>query len=162
MRPSHDLHPFLLEPKFWRERLQKGNDRPRSLVLVPRPDISSSMVEVEEFRFRSHDGTRLWGLLGRCALNRDCEPACLQLVGGCKPPAIDRPVVEGGVCEFVLQELPGRRLEDRVLDVIQLFRLVRSFQGVDSARVRLHVPETGRAPDELRIADQLQLAGLAR
>lgn len=120
------------------------------------------MVEVEEFRFRSHDGARLWGLLGRCALNRDCEPARIRLVGPCEPLSIDQAVVESGTCEFVLQELAGRRLEDRVLDVIQLFRLVRSLQGVDAAQVLLHVPESGRAPDELLIASKLQLAGLAR
>lgn len=162
MRTSRELHPFLMEPRFWRARLEQGTDRPRSLVLVPRPDISSSMVEVEEFRFRSHDGTRLWGLMGRSALNRDCEPARIRLVGPCEPLAVDRRVVEGGTCEFVLQEQAGRRLEDRVLDVIQLFRLVRSFQGVDGRQVQLHLPEDGQAPDELRIASQLQLAGLAR
>lgn len=119
------------------------------------------MVEVEEFRFRSHDGTRLWGLLGRCALNRDGEPARIRLVGPCERLEVDHRAVEAGTCEFVLQEQAGRRLEDRVLDVIQLFRLVRGFQGVDRNRVALHVPESGRAPDELRIASKLQLAGLA-
>lgn len=119
------------------------------------------MVEVEEFRFRSHDGTRLWGLLGRCALNRDCEPARIRLVDPCERLEVDRKVVESGICEFVLQEQAGRRLEDRVLDVILLFRLVRGFQGVDGTRVALHVPDSGRAPDELRIASELQMAGLA-
>ena len=162
MGPDKDLHPLLLEPKFWLERLQRGSNRPRSLVLVPRPDISTTMVEVEEFRFKSHDDTRLWGLLGRCALNRDCEPARIRLAGPCEPLQVDHRVVEAGTCEFVLQEQAGRKLEDRVLDVIQLFRLVRSFQGVDGAKVCLHVSETGRTPDELLIANKLQLAGLDR
>lgn len=162
MRTPRDLHPFLLEPKFWRDRLEQGGAQPPSLVLVPRPDLSNTVVEVEEFRFRAHDGVRLWGLLGRCALNRTCEPARIRLVGPCEPPQIDRGTVESGTCEFVLQEQAGRRLQDRVLDVIQLFRIVRSFQGVDGEQVRLHVPEGGRAPDELLIASELQTAGLAR
>ena len=30
--------------------------------MLPRPDLSTPFVEVEEFRFRAHDGLRLWGV----------------------------------------------------------------------------------------------------
>lgn len=160
MRRTSELHPLLLEPGFWRERLSRRRATPPSVLLAPRSDLSDPSVEVEEFRFRAHDGRQLWGLVGRCRLHRDPRPALVRLVGPWQAPKIDTALVQGGTVEFVLQEQAGRRLEDRVLDVIDLFRVARTFEGVDPPRVRLFVPEDEDAPDELRIARELVTAGL--
>ena len=160
MRRTHELHPLLLEPGFWRERLTRHGGTSPAVLLAPRPDLSDRSITVEEFRLRAHDGRRLWGLVGRPALGRRPCPALVRLVGPCQPPEVDADLVRRGTIEFVLQEQAGRRLEDRVLDVIDLFRIARTFDGVEPSEVRLFVPEDADAPDELRIARELVTAGL--
>lgn len=156
------LHPLLLEPRYWRTRLKTQQSERPSLLLVPRPDLSRPSVEVQELRFRAHDGLRLWGLMGRCPIRQAACPARLRLVGVCDPPQVDAESVESGCAEFILQELPGRRLEDRVLDVLRLWELAGSLEGIDRVRIRLDMPSREAAPDEFLIVEELRALGLVR
>lgn len=162
MSPHRALHPLLLEPRYWRTRLKAQQSVGHSLLLVPRPDLSRSSVEVQEMRFRAHDGARLFGLIGRCPLHKHGAPARLRLVGPADPPSIEKDVVEGGCVDVVLQSLPGRRLEDRVLDVLRLWDLATNLEGIDPARVRLDMVSRESAPDEFLIAEELRALGLVR
>ncbi len=155
MRASKAVHPLLLEPTYWRNRLQDMEQVGRSLTLVPRPDLSGGGREVVEFRLRAHDGTRLWGLLARPEWHEGRRPARIRMVGPAERPEIDSTALEQGEAEVVFQEPPGRRLEDRVLDVVRICKLAQDTEGVDRAQIHFISPRGRREPDEFLIAQQL-------
>ena len=130
------------------------------LLIVPRPDLSTAAFEVQEIRFLAHDGIRLWGLMGWCPLFHEDQPAQLRLVGACDHASIDHQIVQHGCTEFVLQEPAGRRLEDRVLDVLRLCDLAASFESIDETRVELTVRDPANPPDEILIAEELRMGGI--
>jgi hypothetical protein len=149
------LHPLLLERAYWRNRLQELKLAQSSVLLIPRPELSTAAVEVDEFRIRAHDGIRLYGLRAQSRLNVPHHSARIRMVGPCALPEIDRQVVADGATEFVFQEPAGRRLEDRVLDVLRVCQLASSSSNVDANRVRLFAPDREQEPDEFLIASQL-------
>lgn len=113
-----------------------------------------------EFCIKSHDGEKLWGLFARPAWHSAPWHALVRSVGPSERPCIDARLVHSGGAEFVFQEPAGRRLADRVVDVMQACRLAMETDGID--RVAVETPgaanPTGPRPecsDELLIADQL-------
>ena len=168
MRARHAVHPLLLEPTYWRSRLQ-GLDLERTYPLItPRPDLSRPGTEVAEYRLKAHDGERLWGLFARPAWQRGPWPARIRVVaptggdqrleetqGSLEALRIDVDAVREGTAEFLLLEPVGRRLEDRVLDVVRVCHLAQRTEGVDRLQVSFSCPGERRAPDEFLIAEQL-------
>jgi len=149
------LHPLLLEQSYWRNRLAELDLARQSVLLIPRPELSSPLIEVDEFRIRAHDGLRLFGLRARCRIQGSTRVARIRIVGPSDLPQIDRDVIENGESEFVFQEPAGRKLEDRVLDVLRICRLAAaSCVSDERRRVRLDADE-GCEPDEFLIASQL-------
>lgn len=147
------LHPLLLEPKYWRNRLRELKLARLSVLLFPRAELSTPAFEVDEFRIRAHDGVRLLGLRAQSRLGAGTKPARIRLVGPCDVLQIDRATLEDGSTEYILQELPGRRLEDRVLDVLRVCQMASANNGSDLRTVCLVSPE--HEPDEFLIASQL-------
>jgi hypothetical protein len=145
----------LLERGYWRNRLQELKLTRPSVVLIPRPELSNAAVEVDEFRIRAHDGIRLFGLRGQSRFHTSHSAARVRMVGPCELPEIDRQAIQECGTEFVFQEPAGRRLEDRVLDVLRVCQLASSEENIDTERVRLFTPDPGQAPDEFLIASQL-------
>jgi hypothetical protein len=125
------------------------------VLLIPRPELSTAAVEVDEFRIRAHDGIRLFGLRAQSRLKLGQKGARIRMVGPCERPEVDCKVVVDGGTEFVFQEPAGRRLEDRVLDVLRVCQLASSDENIDARHVRLFVPEPEDEPDEFLIASQL-------
>lgn len=153
------MHPLLLEPSYWRSRLEVQHATRPFLLITPRSDLSTAGCEVQELRFQAHDGVRLWGLMGRCPLLRSEQPARVSFVSACQPVSIDVETVQQGRTEFVVQMPVGRRLEDRVLDGLRLIALASNFENVDSARVRFSGQGDPDAPDEVLIIDKLRVDG---
>ena len=149
---------YLLEPTFWRPRLERLRATRRSLIFTPRPDLSSLLVEVDEWRLRAHDGERLWGLRARSSFHPDPFGATVRLVTAPARPEIDVAVVAEGQVEWVLQVAPGRRLEDRVLDLVRL-REVAAELAEDPDGVRFAHPEDAM-PDEVAICAGLRQKGI--
>jgi hypothetical protein len=149
------LHPLLLLPSYWRDRLEELRATRFAPLFLPREDLSAPFVEVEEFRARTHDGQRLWGLRGRCRLRVEPTGVRVRLVGPAERPEIDREHVIQGEIEYVLQVPAGRKLEDRVLDALQLVRMVVEREGVEPSRIQLAAGDGESGPDELRIAAQV-------
>lgn len=159
--PSHhDFHPLLMDPDYWRCRLEAQREVRPFLMLTPRPDLSTGGCEVQELRFQAHDGVRLWGLMGRCPIFRNEQPAALRFVGPCQLPAIDVNAVQRGCTEFVIQSPAGRRLEDRVLDAIRLCEIAANFESVDPSQVGFGNRDLDSLSDEARIATQLRACGM--
>ncbi|MBM3991276.1 MAG: hypothetical protein FJ298_09770 [Planctomycetes bacterium] len=140
---------YLIEPNFWRPRLERLRATPRVLAFFPRPDLSSPLVEVDEWRLRAHDGERLWGLRGSSRFHPDPIGACVRLAAAPARPEIDVAVVAEGRVEWVLQVPAGRRLEDRVLDLVRLREVVAEL-AVDPQSVHFDHPELAM-PDEVAI-----------
>jgi hypothetical protein len=149
------LHPLLLERGYWSNRLQELRLARASVLLIPRPELSTPSIEVDEFRIRAHDGIRLYGLRAQNRLTFAQKTVRIRMVGPCDLPSIDRQAVAEGATEFVFQEPAGRRLEDRVLDVLRVCQLASSDGNIEANRVRLVVPDPEQEPDEFLIASQL-------
>jgi hypothetical protein len=152
-RPA--FHPLLLQRSYWRNRLQTLRLARPSLLILPRPDLSTPFLEVEEFRARSHDGIRLWGLKARCHMRAEPGPVRVRMVGPCDLPVVDGAVLDEGVIEYVFQTPAGRRLEDRVLDVVRVAQIAAEHEGIELRRVELHVPAEDARPDEMQIAARI-------
>ena len=118
-------------------------------------DLSSSRVTVDELRVRTHDGIRLFGLRGLSTFHPHPTGALLRLVGAFERPEICQDTIAEGVAEFVFQVPAGRRLEDRVFDVLRLRQLVSSTHDLAEQDIRLSWNEGDREPDEFMIASRL-------
>lgn len=147
------LHPLLLQRSYWSDRLQALQSGRPSLLLIPRPELSSKALEVDEFRIRAHDGIRLFGLRAQSRIGRSSAPATIRLVGPCEVPEVRSSEIGAGETEFILQEPAGRRLEDRVLDVLRVCQVAAQCEHVRADQVRLVSPRN--EPDEFLIASQL-------
>jgi len=158
MSARRTVHPLLLEPSYWRERMESIDQASVGVVWTPRADLSRDGKEVREFRIRTEDGSRLWGLFARPTWQKGPWPAIVRSVGPADRPAVSAPLVRGGTAELVFQEPAGRRLADRVVDVMQVCRIALSMADVE--RVEVEVPDAdacrgGIGNDELVIAEQL-------
>lgn len=147
------LHPLLLERGYWRNRLQVLSLARPSVLLIPRPDLSTPLVEVDEFRIRTHDGIRLYGLRAQHRQGEHHSPARIRIVGPCEAPEVDREGLSAGEVEFVFQAPAGRRLEDRVLDVLRVCQVAARSEQVRADQVDLCCLD--QQPDEFLIASQL-------
>lgn len=153
-------YPLLLEPGYWRRRLAHMEGVQRGLLILPRPDLSSPQAEVVEWRLRAHDGLRLWGLRGQSPFFPEAKGAWLREVSSSELPSICADAVEDGCVDFVLQSPAGRRLEDRVLDLLRVFQVAVHYSGIDPDKVRLVPTAPGEEPDEFMIVSQLLSQGI--
>jgi hypothetical protein len=115
---------------------------------------------VEEFRVKAHDGLRLTGLQAKRSLELKGSGIRLRLVPPGGPPEIDQRAVAGGVIEYALQFPIGRRLEDRVLDVVRICQLAAAKHSVEPREVQLYSPPGEPKPDEFLIATELLAAAV--
>lgn len=150
------LRQHLLDPGFWQPRLQRLAQVPRKLVIIPRPDLSRPGVEVLELRLQAHDRTAVRAILGRSAFARSGDEVRLRPALGRDPEELDWTALEQGRTDVALCLPPGRRLEDRVLDVLRVAQAACSLESVDCGRLRLG---WGRPSD---CEDEFVLAGLIR
>lgn len=155
MRVPNTIHPLLMEPTYWRNRLQVLGLERTGIMAHHRPDLSGRGRDVVEFHLETPDGAKIWGLIARPAWAEGPRPARIRSVGPTELPQLDPEAVENGYAEIVYQEPAGRRLEDRVLDALRMRRLAARSEGVDADRVGFQHDSDRRLPDELRIAELL-------
>jgi len=169
---------LLLDPDFWRPRLERLASVPRHLALFPRPDLERPGVEVLELRLKAHDGARLKAVLARSAFAANGGRVHLRLAQGCghngssssaahssaadspMEDALDWGAVERGETDLVFR-YPGpepRRLEDRVLDALRIVDAACSIESVDCGHITFD-DEQGHLPDEFVIAQFFRLKG---
>ncbi len=156
--------PFLMDRHFWEGRLAQMESVGRGLLLLPRQDLTNQLADVVEWRMKAHDGVRLWGLRGLSQFHPVAREMRVRQVAATELPQIDMETLAEGCGEFVFQVPAGRRLEDRVLDVLRVVQLALSTGDVETDRVRLVVGmEDGRRArpsDEFMIADRLLREGI--
>lgn len=155
---DHLLRHLLLDPGFWRPRLQRLAEEPRQLVQIPRPDLARPGIEVLEVRLKAHDGADLKGLLARSAYQRTGDQVHLRLCGNLETSALDWRAVRAGTTDLVFHYPPERRLQDRVLDVVRLADAACALESVDCSRVEFHVGHQ-LTPDEFVIAELFRRQG---
>ncbi len=141
------LH-LLLDPSYWRPRIERLEQRPRQLVIFPRPDLERPGIEVLELRLRAHDGERLTALLARSAFAQSGESVRLrpcQEISSCQ---LDWRAVESGHTDLIFRypgQVGGRKLEDRVLDVLRIVHAACSIESVDCEKVEFPEEKTLQA-----------------
>jgi hypothetical protein len=132
----------------------------RGLLILPRPDLSSGLIDVVEWRLRAHDGTRLWGLRGGSPFHPKANGAWIRQVSSCDLPEICTDAITDGCLDFVWQVPAGRKLEDRVLDVLRVWQVAVSYSGLAPEQVNLVAAIPGEEPDEFMIAARLLAQGI--
>jgi hypothetical protein len=156
--------PYLVDRRFWQARMDRMDGVRRGLLILPRSDLSSPFVDVVEWRMRAHDGQRLWGLRALSPFHTDPKGVHLREVAATELPTVRLDTVVEGRAEFVLQVPAGRRLEDRVLDVLRVVQVALSTCRVDPEQIRLDPTDTGpegeRVPDEFLIVERLMRQGI--
>ncbi len=151
--------PLLLDPAYWRAKLEQLQRVPPCQALFPRPDLSSPGIEVVEWRLKAHDGVRLWGLRARSEFHPEPKGALIREVCAAELPQIDAEVVGEGKVEYVLQVPAGRRLEDRVLDLVRVYQCALAA-GAPPPEIRVAHCDAGACPDEVLIAASLFESGI--
>lgn len=132
----------------------------RGLLILPRPDLSSPLMDVVEWRMRAHDGARLWGLRGGCPFHPKPSGAWIREVSSCDLPEICVDSIADGRLEFVWQVPAGRKLEDRVLDVLKVWQVAVAYSGLEPEQVELVTAVAGHESDEFMIASKLIAQGI--
>jgi hypothetical protein len=151
--------PLLLDPGYWRSKLEQLQRVPPCQALFPRPDLSSAAVEVIEWRLKAHDGVKLWGLRARSTFHPQPKGARIREVSAAELPQVDAQIVAEGKVEYVLQTPAGRRLEDRVLDLVRVYQCALA---AGTPPPEIHVAHDGddACPDEVLIASSLFESGI--
>lgn len=149
---------LLMDPGFWRSRLERLDKEPRQLAIFPRPDLSRPGIEVIELRMRAHDGARLTALLARSAFAGTGMEVRLRACQDSTDEELDFPAVEAGGTDLVFQYPAGRRLEDRVLDVLRIVTAACSLESIDCAKVAFR-PSDSCVQDEFAIVEFLRREG---
>lgn len=148
-----------MDPGFWRPRLERLEREPRKLAVYPRADLSRPGIEVVELRLAAHDGVRLMALLARSAF---AETGLVLRLRACSDPRnaeLDFSAVEEGGTDLVFQYPPGRRLEDRVLDVLRIVAAACSVESIDCSKVSF-LPSDSCVQDEFVIVQYLRKMGM--
>ncbi|HED65830.1 MAG TPA: hypothetical protein ENJ09_09780 [Planctomycetes bacterium] len=153
--PEDPLHQLLLDPDYWKPRLEKLEASPPSVVRIPREDLSRPGVEVLELRLRAHDGTGLRALLAHSTYTRSAREVHLRTCRDFETCALDFGAVSRGTSDVVFPYPPDHRIEDRVLDLLRLTTAVSRLEHVDEHAVELYCGCRTR-PDEFRVADLLR------
>jgi hypothetical protein len=132
----------------------------RSYLLVPRPDLSSPIVDVVDWRLRAHDGAQIRGLRGQSPFHSVPRGARIRQAGLDEELTPCLETVTEGCVDFVYHCGPERRLEDRVLDALRVWQAALNA-GVAADAVSFVHPTTPSAPDEFMIAAELLRMGMA-
>ncbi len=151
--------PLLLDPAYWRGKLEQLQRVPPCQALFPRPDLSSPGIEVVEWRLKAHDGLRLWGLRASSTFHPHPTGARIREVSAADLPRIDVEAVTEGRVDYVLQTPAGRRLEDRVLDLVRVYQCAAAT-GAPAPEIRVAYEGANDCPDEVLIAASLFESGL--
>lgn len=149
---------LLMDPEFWRSRIDRLAREPRQLAIFPRPDLSRPGIEVIELRMRAHDGARLTALLSRSAFAEEGLSVRLRAGFGLGGMELDFSAVEAGQTDLVFEYPAERRLEDRVLDVLRIVDAACSVEGVDCSSVTF-TPSGSCVQDEFAIVQFLRQEG---
>ncbi|MFT4648244.1 MAG: hypothetical protein ACI9X4_001466 [Glaciecola sp.] len=152
---SHAVHPLLLEPSYWQKRLSHLASGPTSMMSSPRKDLSCGGRRVEEFRLRAHDGQILWGLISYPTYFPGTRPCRIRAAGPADPLELDPQAHELGTVEILYQAPAGRRLEDRVLDLLRVRELAKKEPNVRADATSIRSCLAKHPVDEVLIASQL-------
>lgn len=156
--------PYLVDRRYWQDRMDRMDSVRRGLLLLPRPDLSSPFVDVIEWRMRGHDGQRLWGLRALSPFHTEPKGVHVREVPATELPTVHLDTVVEGMAEFVLQVPAGRKLEDRVLDVLRVVQVALDTCHLDAEQVHLDPCDCGapanRLPDEFLIVGKLMDQGI--
>lgn len=151
---------FLLDPAYWRGRLADMESVSRGLLIFPRPDLCSPLVDVVEWSLRAHDGTRLWGIKAQSNFHPEPQGIWIRQFGSTDAPAACLDAIYEGCVDFALQIPAGRRLEDRVLDALRVWRAAQETCDLEPARIHFTPAPASDEPDEFLIASRLLQSGI--
>lgn len=158
-RPRRPATRFLCDPNFWRDRIARLTQVQRGLILTPRPDLSSPFCEVVEWRLKAHDSLHLWGLRASSPFHTPPRGATIREVCSSQLPSTGIDRVADGLVDVVFQVPAGRRLEDRVLDLVRVYQMVLD-SGIQTASISMVPADPEHVPDEYLIANGLVQVGL--
>ncbi|QDU65049.1 hypothetical protein Pla86_01120 [Planctomycetes bacterium Pla86] len=147
---------MLFEPRYWRDRLEDMSQVPRQLLVLPRQELALPGGEASELWLRAHDRVRLRALFARSVVLFPRPVVRLSLTSSSlQAPRLDWDSIADGQVQLVVENVPGRRLEDRVLDLLRTIQAAREQAQLDDGRLTLRTGERDAARDEVMIVDRL-------
>ena len=152
------LRRLLLDPEFWRPRLERLEKVPRHMVIFPVPQLVRPGIDACELRLRAHDEARLRALLVRPAFCQEGGRIQLRPCERADVDDVDWECIDKGGTDVVFAYPDDRRLEDRVLDVVRLARAACCMESVDCSHLGFG-NGLESIPDELVIAEWLRNEG---
>lgn len=153
------LHPAFVDPGYWNERLDALDAVPRQLLVFPRTELALPGGEASELWLRAHDRVRLRALFGRSGVAVPRGELALATVVDLHGQRLDWDQIADGRPQVILERQAGRRLEDRVLDLLRVLRAARDLAGLQELRIGLRVPQAERSRDEVLIVERLLAEG---
>jgi hypothetical protein len=104
---------------------------------------------------RAHDGQMLWGLISFPTFFQGTRPCRIRAAGPADPLELDPKSHEDGTVEVLYQAPAGRRLEDRVLDLLRVHEQATRELNVRADSTSIQSCHSKRQVDEVLIATQL-------
>jgi len=153
------LRQYLLDSDFWLQRLDQLALVPRRLVICPRQELCRAGIEVLELRLQAHDGTPIRALLGRSSFARKGSRTRLRPAEAADPDGLDWLSLEQGTTDVALSCPAGRRLEDRVLDVLRGMEAVCGLESVPAVAVELGWGRPAECEDAFTLAAMIRDRG---
>lgn len=83
----------------------------------------------------------------------------LELVDSLERPRLDWDAIADGQPQLAVEATPGRRLEDRVLDLLRVIQAARELAELTDGRVKLHTGPADDRRDEVVIVNRLLADG---
>lgn len=155
------LHDAFVDPTYWDVKLRSLDATPRKLLVFPRQELALPGGEASEIWLRAHDDTRLRALFARSAITLPRSEVAIRIVDDLHGHRFDWDQIADGRPEVLIEHQQGRRLEDRVLDLLRVMRAARDLAGIEGPRMGLRTEEVDRARDEVLIVERLLGEGRA-
>ena len=147
---------MLFEPRYWRDRLDGMSQVPRQLLVLPRQELALPGGEASELWLRAHDRVRLRALFARSVVLFPRPQLRLSMTSaGLGKPRLDWDNIADGQVQLIVESVPDRRLEDRVLDLLRTIQAAREQAELEEGRLTLRTNERDAARDEVMIVDRL-------
>lgn len=150
---------MLFDPRYWRERQDAMAQVPRQLLVFPRQELALPGGEASELWLRGHDRVRLRALFARSVVIFPRPEIRLRWVDELGAPRLEWDSIADGQPQLVVEELGGRRLEDRVLDLLRTIQAARELAQLHDGRLTLRADPEDLARDEVLIVDRLLADG---
>ena len=143
------------------ESSDEPDERRSQLLILPRQELALPGGEASEIWLRAHDRVRLRALFARSVVLFPRPELHLELVSDLDRPRLDWDAIADGQPQLAVERIAGRRLEDRVLDLLRVIQAARELAELTEGPLSLQTGPADDRRDEIMIVNRLLADGQA-